>query len=371
MSLLFQPLKLGARDLKNRIIIAPMCQYMAQDGLANAWHSVHLGTLAQSGAGLCIIEATAVTQQGRITPGCLGLYNDACETALAQSLAIARAHSTMPFAIQLAHAGRKASSNRPWETGQQIPPGAPKGWQAVAPSAIPHNESEAPPSALNDAGLDDLRAAFADATRRAARLNFDGIEIHAAHGYLLHQFLSPVANKRTDRYGGSLENRMRFPLEVFEIVRAHCPADRPVWVRISGTDWIEGAWDIAEAAIFAKALEQRGCAAIHVSSGGVSSQQKIALGPGYQVPLASAIRKAVSVPVIAVGLITEPEHAESILAEGDADAIGIARALLYDPRWPWHAAAKLGAHIEAAPAYWRAPPREHAKLFAGSSFGAR
>ena len=371
MPALFQPLKLGELKLENRIVIAPMCQYSAVDGNAGDWHAVHLGHLALSGAGLLIIEATAVTEDGRITPADLGLYSDANEAALARVLATVRANSAMPIAMQLAHAGRKASSRAPWDGGQQIPVADPAGWQAVAPSAIPHTPGEEAPTALDAAGLARVREGFAEAARRAARLGIVGLEIHAAHGYLLHEFLSPLANRRTDAYGGSLENRMRFPLEVFEAVRAAFPADRPVWVRLSATDWVDGGWDLDGSIAFTRALKAAGAAAIHVSTGGVSPQQKIPLGAGYQVPHAARIKAEVGLPTIAVGLITEPGQAETIVASGEADAVGLARAMLYDPRWPWHAAAKLGAKARAPKQYWRSQPREYKDLFEGAAIGQR
>jgi 2,4-dienoyl-CoA reductase-like NADH-dependent reductase (Old Yellow Enzyme family) len=244
-------------------------------------------------------------------------------------------------------------------------------WQSFAPSAVPHSPGEDPPIALDAAGLARVRDAFVAAAKRAARLGLDGLEIHAAHGYLLHQFLSPIANHRTDEYGGSLENRMRFPLEVFDAVREAFPADKPVWVRVSASDWVPGGWDLDGTVAFGLALKARGCAAIHVSSGGVSPQQAIPLGAGYQVPFAERVKAEVGLPTIAVGLITEPAHAEAILANGQADAVSLARAMLYDPRWPWHAAAELGAHVTAPPQYWRSQPREFKDLFAHASFGAR
>lgn len=371
MSQLFSPLALGQLTLSNRIIIAPMCQYSAVNGVMNDWHLIHLGSLALSGAGMLIIEATAVAPEGRITPGCTGLYDDQTHAAMARVVSSIHAVSKMPLAIQLGHAGRKASSGRPWDRGQQIPREAAEGWQAVAPSPIPHNAHEQAPLELDAAGLARVRTAFADAARRAVSVGFQAIELHSAHGYLLHQFLSPISNHRTDAYGGSLENRMRFPLEVFEAVRAACPAHVPVWMRISATDWVDGGWDITQSIALTRALAQRGAAAIHVSSGGVSSQQKIALGPGYQVPFAAQIRAETGVPTIAVGLITEPEQAEDIIATGQADAIGIARAMIYDPRWPWHAAAKLGAQIEAPMQYWRSNPRTAPDLFTHAVFGQR
>jgi len=282
-----------------------------------------------------------------------------------------RAHSPIQLAMQLAHAGRKASSRAPWEGGKQIALGEPGSWRAVAPSAVPHIAGEDPPAALDAAGLQKIRDDFASAAKRAERLGLDALEIHAAHGYLLHQFLSPIANKREDEYGGSLENRMRFPLEVFDIVRAAFPAAKPVWARISATDWVPGGWDIEGTLALSQALKARGCAAIHVSSGGVSPQQKIPVGPGYQVPFAQRVKAEVGLPTIAVGLITDPAQAEAIVANGEADAVSLARAMLYDPRWPWHAAAKLGARVEAPHQYWRSQPREFKDLFENAQFGAR
>ncbi len=371
MSRLFEPMLIGNLRLANRIVIAPMCQYSAQDGQATDWHMIHLGHLALSGAGLMILEATAVSPEGRISPEDLGLYSDADEAALARVLAAVRTYSTIPVAIQLSHAGRKGSSRPPWDGGAQIPPDEPTGWTTEAPSAVPHSSADAVPHALDRAGLERVREHFVMSAERAARLGLDGIEIHGAHGYLLHQFLSPLANKREDEYGGSLENRMRFPIEVFDAVRAAFPADRPVWMRISATDWVPGGWDIEGTIALSRMLKGRGCAAIHVTTGGVSPEQAIKLGPGYQVPYAQRVKAEVGLPTIAVGLITEPEQAEAIIANNEADAVSLARAMLYDPRWPWHAAAKLGAKVAAPKQYWRSQPREYKDLFEGASFGQR
>lgn len=360
---LFQPIRISGLNLANRIVIAPMCQYSAEDGRMTDWHLTHLGMLAQSGAGILTIEATAVTPEGRISYADVGLWDDGTEAAMARVLEGVRRWSPMPIAIQLAHAGRKASTDLPWKGGGQIAAADPRGWQTEAPSALPFAATDAPPRALEEADLARLRDAFADAARRAGRLGIDAVQIHAAHGYLLHEFLSPLSNRRTDAYGGSLENRMRFPLEVYDAVRAAFPADRPVTVRVSGTDWAPGGWDIEETVALARALEARGCAAIHVSSGGLDAGQKIPVGPNYQVPLARAVKAAVSIPVIAVGLITEPEQAEAIVATGDADLVALARTVLYDPRWPWHAAAQLGARVQAAPQYRRCQPARLRDLF--------
>jgi 2,4-dienoyl-CoA reductase-like NADH-dependent reductase (Old Yellow Enzyme family) len=363
MSALFTPLEVGGLSLSNRIVIAPMCQYSAKDGCMTDWHVIHLGQLALSGAALLTIEATAVTPDGRISYGDTGLWSDANEEAMARVLASVRRWSDMPIAIQLGHAGRKASTRKPWEGGGQIAPGQPNGWQTVAPSPIPFLADENSPTELDTEGLARIRQAFADAAQRSARLDLAAVQLHGAHGYLLHQFLSPLSNRRTDEYGGTLENRMRFPLEVFDAVRAAFPADKPVTMRVSGTDWVEGGWDIEQTIAFARALEQRGCAAIHVSSGGLDPRQQVPVGPSYQVPLAREVKRAVTMPVVAVGLITEFEQAEAIVGTGDADVIALARGILYDPRWPWHAAAHLGASVNAPPQYLRSQPRHHRDLF--------
>ncbi|MCC2674504.1 MAG: NADH:flavin oxidoreductase, Old Yellow Enzyme family [Ramlibacter sp.] len=371
MSRLFEPFSIGALRLSNRIVIAPMCQYSAEEGSATDWHMIHLGNLAMSGAGLLIVEATAVSAGGRISPGDLGLYSDANEAALQRVMRAVRNYSRVAMAVQLAHAGRKGSSRAPWEGGAQIRPDESGGWKTVSASAVPHSDGEDAPLALDRAGMDKVRDDFVAAARRAARLGFDGIEIHMAHGYLLHQFLSPLANRRHDAWGGSLENRMRFPIEVFDAVRAAFPADRPVWARISATDWVPDGWDIEGTVALSQALKARGCAAIHVTTGGLSPKQAIKLGPGYQVPYAQRVKAEVGLPTLAVGLITEAKQAESIIAAGEADAVSLARAMLYDPRWPWHAAAELGDHVFAPKQYWRSQPRQYKDLFEGMSFGQR
>jgi 2,4-dienoyl-CoA reductase-like NADH-dependent reductase (Old Yellow Enzyme family) len=362
MSHLFSPHALGALALRNRIVVAPMCQYSADEGRATDWHLMHLGHLALSGAALLFTEATAVEPIGRISAEDLGLWSDDTEAALRRVLSAVRRHSSIAVGMQLAHAGRRASTHVPWLGGAQIPPSG-GGWRAVAPSAVPHAPGEVSPLALDREGLVRIREAFVDAARRAERLGIDVIEVHAAHGYLLHQFLSPIANRRDDAYGGSLEGRMRFPLEVFAAVRDALPARMPVGVRVSATDWVDGGWDLPQCVAFAQALKACGAAFIDVSSGGVSPQQQIPLAPGYQVPFAERIRHETGLPVIAVGLITAPQQAEAIVANGQADFVALARAMLYDPRWPWHAAAELGAQAEAPPQYLRSQPRQHKDLF--------
>jgi len=369
MSLLFSPTPLGAITLDNRVVIAPMCQYSAEAGCANDWHMIHLGHLALSGAGLLIIEATAVEADGRITPADLGLWSDATEAALAPVVRAIRRYSPIKLGIQLAHAGRKASSHAPWDGGKQIAPEA-GGWIAHAPSAVPHAEGELPPHALDAQGLARVRQAFVDSALRADRLGFDVFEVHAAHGYLLHQFLSPLANQRDDEYGGSLQNRMRFPLEVFQALRETLPG-KPLGVRVSATDWVPGGWDIDQTVAFAQALKALGCDFIDVSTGGVSPRQQITLAPGYQVPFAQRIKHETGLPTMAVGLITEPAQAEQILQEEQADMVALARGMLYNPRWPWHAAAELGGQVKAPQQYWRSQPREQKALFGDTRTGQR
>ncbi len=370
MTVLFSPLTLRGLTLANRIVVSPMCQYSAEAGQANDWHMIHLGNLALSGAGLVFIEAAAVTEEGRITFGDLCLYNDAQEAALGRVISAMRAHSKAAIALQLAHSGRKGSSHVPWQTGEliRVEDG---GWTPVAPSTVAYKDGEPPPAALDLAGLARIRDAFAEAAARAARLGIDAIEMHAAHGYLLHEFLSPLSNHRTDSYGGSLENRMRFPLEVFDAMRAAFPADRPLGVRVSGTDWVEGGWDPEQTIAFALELKSRGVDWIDVSSGGTSPLQKIPIGPGYQVPLAEAVKQATGLPTMAVGLITKAQQAEDILTSGKADLIAVARAMMYNPRWPWHAAAELGATVEAPPQYWRSQPSNLKALFGNARIGIR
>jgi 2,4-dienoyl-CoA reductase-like NADH-dependent reductase (Old Yellow Enzyme family) len=360
---LFTPFRVRNLDLTNRIVIAPMCQYSAENGCMNDWHLIHLGHLALSGAALLTIEATAVLPEGRITWKDVGLWNDENEAAMRRTLEGIRRWSDMPIAIQLAHAGRKASTEVPWEGGAQIPPGDRHGWQTVAPSAAPFAEGEVPPVALDREGLHRVRDAFAASAARAARLAINAVQLHGAHGYLIHQFLSPLSNRRDDEYGGSLENRMRFPLEIYDAVRAAFPAERAVTMRVSATDWVEGGWDIEQTIAFAERLKARGCDAIHVSSGGLHPAQQIPVGPSYQVPLARAVKSTLGIPVIAVGLISGFEQAEAIVGTGDADLIALARTILYDPRWPWHAAAELGARVRAPKQYLRAEPRRARGIF--------
>ena len=370
MSQLFSPYALRSLTLANRIVVSPMCQYSADNGKATDWHMIHLGHLALSGAGLLMLEATSVEPEGRITPQDLGLWDDATEAALVPVLAAIRKHSKMPIVMQLSHAGRKASSVPPWEGGRLLSV-AEGGWVPSGPSAVPQKDGEPAPLALDAAGMRRVCDAFVLAAKRALRLGIDGLELHGAHGYLLHQFLSPIANQRTDEYGGSLENRMRFPLEVFDAVRAVVPADKPVGIRVSATDWMDGGWDLEQTIAFAKELKKRDVDWVDVSSGGISPLQKITLGPGYQVPFAQGVKEATGVNTMSVGLITDPLQAEEIIASGQADLIAMARGLLFDPRWPWHAAVALGATVEAPPQYWRCAPHGQNKVFGETTFGGR
>jgi 2,4-dienoyl-CoA reductase-like NADH-dependent reductase (Old Yellow Enzyme family) len=369
-SALFQPITLRELRLPNRIVVSPMCQYSAIDGNASDWHLIHLGQLALGGAGLLCIEASAIEAIGRITPNCLGLYSDDNEAALRRLITGLRRHSDMPLAIQLAHAGRKASSHTPWDGGKLIEQKA-GGWGAIAPSAFPFASSEPPPREMNVADLARVCEAFVRSAQRAAALGIDAIELHAAHGYLLHQFLSPLSNRRGDNYGGPLANRMRFPLEVFSAVREVWPEAKPLGVRISASDWIDGGWDLTQSIEFSKQLKALGCDWIDASSGGLAPEQKISLSPGYQVPFAEAIRNATGLPTMAVGLITDPRQAEEIVAAGRADMVALARGMLYEPHWAWRAAAELGGEVSAPKQYWRAPPRGAEAIFPGARVGQR
>jgi len=362
MNPLFSPLTLGTLTLANRIVIPPMCQYSAIDGQVGDWHRMHLGSLSVSGAGLLILEAAAIAPEGRISPLDLGLWSDDTEQALGRVLDSIKGYAQVPLGIQLAHAGRKASCRPPWEGGRQLPL-VEGGWGTVSSSPLPFEQEDRPPEALTLEEIPGIVAAFVRAAERADRLGFKVIELHAAHGYLLHQFLSPLANHREDAYGGSLPNRMRLTLEVFRSLRRVLSPDRVLGVRISATDWVEGGWDLAQSLVLAAALKELGCDYIDVSSGGLSPLQQIHLRPGYQVPFAARIKRETGLPTIAVGLITEPEQAAAIVATGQADMVAVGRGMLYDPRWPWHAAAALGASVKAPPQYLRSQPQGLKELF--------
>jgi 2,4-dienoyl-CoA reductase-like NADH-dependent reductase (Old Yellow Enzyme family) len=349
---LFTPVDLGGVTLPNRVVVSPMCQYSAVDGSAQPWHQVHYGMLAMSGAGLLCIEATHVEREGRITQGCLGMYSDDNEAALKPVVEWVRGWMpNVKLGIQLAHAGRKASAQRPWKGGgpltQADAPDLP--WTTVSASTIPYDAKWHTPVALDAVGLKRVKQAFIDATLRSLRLGFDVIELHGAHGYCLHQFLSPLSNRRADAYGGSMEKRRRFPLEVFEACRRLVPADKALGMRLSATDWVEGGLAVEDTVETARQLKALGCDFVDVSSGGNSPAQKIAVTPGYHVPFAARIKKEAGIKTWAVGVITEPEQAERIVASGEADCTAHARAFLLDPRWGWNAARALGVETPPLP----------------------
>jgi 2,4-dienoyl-CoA reductase-like NADH-dependent reductase (Old Yellow Enzyme family) len=352
--LLFQPLAQRSITFRNRIVVSPMCQYSCVDGLATEWHLVHLGSRAVGGAGAVIAEATAVLPEGRISPWDLGLWSARHAEALTRSAAFVRAQGAVP-GIQLAHAGRKASTRRPWEGGGGVNE-ADGGWTPVGPTAAPFTPTSPGPTALDEVGIARVIAAFAAAAERALAAGFEVVEIHAAHGYLLHQFLSPLVNTRDDRWGGSFENRTRLALAVTRAVRGVWPATLPLWVRVSATDWAEGGWDLDQTVRLAAELRAADVDLIDCSSGGAVSHQKVALGPGYQVPFAARIRAEAGIATAAVGLITTPEQAETILRAGHADVVALARAELRSPYWPLEAALALGADGPWPPQYLRARP---------------
>lgn len=354
-SQLFSPITLRGLALDNRIVLSPMCQYASQDGNPSQWHTVHLGTYALANLGLVITEATAVEPAGRISPMCLGLYTDAHQEALARIVGFFREYGTTKFGVQLAHAGRKASVLPSFMIRRAVTPEE-GGWTPISPSY--YEDSVHPPPAVMDIELiERVKTAWRDATLRAAEIDVDLIELHFAHGYIVNQFLSPLINTRTDAYGGSRENRMRFGLEIFELCRRAFPAERPLGVRISVTDWVEGGWDVEDSVAFAKELKARGCDYICTTSGGVSLKQRIEAKPGYQVPLAQAVRHGAGIATMAVGQITEARQAEAILAEGKADMIAIGRRLMFNPHWAWTAASELGAFLKYPARYRNAHPR--------------
>jgi 2,4-dienoyl-CoA reductase-like NADH-dependent reductase (Old Yellow Enzyme family) len=361
-SKLFSPIELRRLKLENRIIVSPMCQYSAVDGSATDWHLMHLGQFAVAGVGLLMVEMTNVEPRGRISPHCMGLYSDDNERALARVVQFCRKYGNAKIGVQLAHAGRKASTRPPWQGREPLSP-ADGGWQTVAPSAVAANERAPVPKALEREEIVALKNAFVSAAQRAARIGFDAVELHGAHGYLLHEFLSPLSNRRADEYGGALENRMRFPLEVFSAVRAAWPADKPLGIRLSARDWLEGGWTVEETVVLVKELKARGCDWVDVSSGGIAPSEQIPVGPGYQVPFAARVRAETGVTTVTVGMITEARQAEEIIVAGKADMVALARGMLYDPHWAWHAAAELGAQAWYPNQYLRCRPAARGDVF--------
>jgi 2,4-dienoyl-CoA reductase-like NADH-dependent reductase (Old Yellow Enzyme family) len=348
---LFSPLTLRGLTLDNRIVVGPMCQYSAENGSATDWHLMHLGQFATSGAGLVITESAHVEPVGRITHGCLGLYSDANEDALGRVVQFCKTHGLAKMGVQLSHAGRKGSTRLPWEG--RAAPLSDDAWETIGCSGQPRAEGWPRPTPLDEAGMDRVRQAHVDAVVRASRIGFDLVEVVMAHGYLLHEFLSPLSNHREDAFGGDLENRMRFPLSVFAAMRDAWPDGKPMGVRVSATDWVEGGWTPEDTADLAIALKNLGCDYIAVSSGGLSLDQSVPLGEGHQVALAAEIRAASGLPVMAMGMIEDPNHANRIVADGEADMVALARAMLSDPHWPWYAAAVLEQDVSYPPQYLR------------------
>lgn len=356
MSALFSPLALAGLELANRIVVSPMCQYSADDGCANDWHLIHLGALANSGAGLVVVEATHVERHGRITHGCLGLYSEDNEAALARVIASARRVGRTKFGIQLAHSGRKGSAQKPWDGGRALS-AAEDPWPTIAASSIPFGDGWHTPREATEADMTRVSAAFVSAAKRAVRIGFDEIELHMAHGYLLHGFMSPLSNRRTDRYGGSFENRMRFPLAVARAVRAAVPRQIALGARITGSDWREGGLTPDDCVAIATALKAEGFDFVDISSGGVAGDIRNPTEPGYNVPIAARVKREAGIATRTVGLIVQPEQAEAIVAGGQADMLAIARAFLDDPHWGWHAARALGGEVPRPPQYERAGPK--------------
>lgn len=352
MAKLFTPFRLRDLVLKNRIVVSPMCQYSAEGGIPNQWHLVNYGSRAVGGAALVVVEATAVCPEGRITPGCLGLWSDAHTEAFRPITEFIKGQGASP-AIQIAHAGRKAACDVPWNGGNFLPIGS-GGWHTVAPSAVPFTAAHGTPRALSHHEIDDVVGLFANAAQRALAAGFEVAEVHCAHGYLLNEFLSPLSNQRDDEYGGSLENRCRLPLRVAETIRGIWPQHWPVLVRISATDWVEGGWDIEQSIQFARRLKEIGIDLIDCSSGGLIADAKIPAGPGYQVPFAASVRQNADIATGAVGMITSPQQAEQILQDEQADLIFLARELLRDPYWPLYAARELGVDVAWPSQYARA-----------------
>jgi 2,4-dienoyl-CoA reductase-like NADH-dependent reductase (Old Yellow Enzyme family) len=356
MSHLISPVKIRGLTLPNRIVVAPMCQYIAENGCMHDWHLMHLGQFAVSGAGLVMTEMTDVEPEGRIGPYCVGLYSDACEAAMARVVAFCRKFGGAKLGIQLAHAGRKSSVLPPWH-GRQSLPVSDGGWHPVGPSPIPVFMDQAAPRELSHDDIEALVEKFVAAVRRAERLGFDLVELHGAHGYLIHQFLSPISNRRSDEYGGSLENRMRFPLHLFQAMREAWPSQKPMGVKVSARDWCRGGWSMDETLEYCRRLRDLGCDFVVASSGGIVWDEDIPTAPGFQVPFADRIRREIGIPVTAVGLITEAEQADNIIGSGAADMVALARRLLWDPRWSWHAAEALGETCFVPNQYTRARPQ--------------
>jgi len=367
-SALFSPIKFRGLELANRIVVSPMCQYNSEDGSANDWHLMHLGQFSLGAAALVMTEMTNVSPEGRITHKCAGMYSDANEAAMKRVIDFCRKYGVAKLGVQLSHAGRKGSTQLPAAGGQPLKPeeGA---YETIAPSALPYAPGWHTPRAMTKADIERIVNAFAESTKRVLRIGYDLVELHGGHGYLIHQFLSPLSNQRKDDYGGSLENRMRFPLQVFAAMRAAWPADRPMGVRISATDWVDGGWNIEESVVFSRELKKLGCDYIDCSSGALDPRQQLPLAPGYQVPFAERIRKDAGIPTIAVGLITSPRQCEEIVSSGKADMVCLARGAMWNPRFAWHAAEELGADAPYAPKYMACHPKLRPQIFPNRKTG--
>lgn len=361
-SKLFSPIQLRGLTLANRIVVSPMGQYNSDNGSANDWHLMHLGQFSLGGAAMVITEVSAVNPAGRVSHRCAGLWSDENEAALKRVIGFCKQYGVAAQGIQLGHAGRKGSTKTVADGGAPLMPDN-GGWQTVAPSPIPFADGWQTPHALTVEEMAGIRDDFVAAVKRAERIGYDLIELHAGHGYLLHQFMSPLSNQRTDQYGGSLEGRIRFPLEVFAAMRAAWPSDKPMGIRVSATDWIEGGWDVDSTIVLAQRLKELACDYIDVSSGALDLRQKIPIGPSYQVPFSAKVRAATGVPTMTVGLITDARQAEEIIASGKADMVALARGAMWNPRWAWHAAEELGAEAVYAPKIMACHPKLRPSVF--------
>ncbi|OFZ99512.1 MAG: oxidoreductase [Betaproteobacteria bacterium RIFCSPLOWO2_02_FULL_62_17] len=364
-SALFSPITLRGLTLENRITVSPMCQYNSDNGCATDWHLMHLGTLSLGGAALVMTEMTDVTPAGRITDRCAGMWSDANESAMKRVIDFCRQYGVAKHGLQLGHAGRKGSTQTPAKGGKPLKPGEDGGWQTEAPSAIPFAADWPVPKEMSQARIRELIAEYVAAVGRALRIGYDLVEVHGGHGYLVHQFLSPLSNQRKDEYGGSLEKRMRFPLELFAAMRAAWPAEKPMGIRVSATDWMEGGWTPEETVVLARELKKIGCDYLDVSSGGLDPGAKIPLAPGYQVQFSEKVKKEAGITTISVGLITEPKQAEEIVASGKADMVALARGAMWNPRFAWHAAEALGAETAYAAKMIGCHPKLRPQVFPG------
>ncbi|MGA7327106.1 MAG: NADH:flavin oxidoreductase/NADH oxidase [Rhodomicrobium sp.] len=361
-SALFSPITMRGLTLANRIVVSPMCQYNSDNGSANDWHLMHLGSFSLGAAGLVMTEMTNVNPIGRITHKCAGMYSDANEAALKRVHDFCRTYGVAKLGVQLAHAGRKGSAHLPAAGGKALKPEE-AAWVTQAPSAIAFDKDWPAPHAMTREEVRQTISDFASAAQRLQRIGYDLIELHGGHGYLLHQFMSPLSNQRTDEYGGSLENRIRFPLEVFMAVREVWPQDKPIGMRVSATDWVDGGWTVEETVVLARKLKEAGCDYLDVSSGGLDMRQKIPLAEGYQIPLGQKVRAETGIKTMSVGLIANARHAEDVIASGKADFVVLGRGMMYDPRWAWHAAEELGAETAYAPKMMACHPKQRPQLF--------